>query len=239
MPREGARVDHAEAFVLHAIPFRETSLLVDVLTAEHGRLSLAARGARRPSSALRGVLLPFQRVSVSWYGRGEVRTLHAAEWQGLLPGMTGRALVCGFYLNELVVRLLPRDDPHPLLFAAYADALQALPGADPVDPVLRGFELAALAELGYGIDLVHEAGGQTPVQPGRGYRYVVEHGLVSMPAGDPATQISGDSLLAMQRADYSDATTRREARALLRSVLRHYLGDRPLLSRDLLAPFGS
>lgn len=230
-----ARVDLVEGYVLHAMPFRETSLLVDIFTEQHGRLTLAARGARRPASSLRGVLLPFQRVSLSWYGRGEVRTLHKAEWLAMTPGLGGRALVCGLYLNELLVRLLPRDDPHPGLYRAYAAALDALPDAEPLDTVLRPFELTVLAELGYGIDLTHEAGGGAAVEAAGTYHYVPEHGLAR--GGRRGVAVAGASLLAMHAGDYSAETTRRDALRLLRAALGHYLGERPLLSRELLAPF--
>lgn len=234
------RIDQVEAYVLHTLPFRETSLLVDAFSAEHGRVSLAARGARRPASALRGVLLPFQRVSLSWFGKGEVKTLHGAEWLAMTPGLGGRALICGFYLNELLVRLLPREDPHPRLFAAYETALAALPGAERIDAVLRPFELALLADLGYAVDLVHEAGGGAAVVAEGAYRYLPERGLLRLDdrgLGEGGATVSGATLLAMQAGDYSDSVTRREALRLLRVALGHYLGDKPLLSRDMLTPF--
>ncbi len=234
------RIDQVEAYVLHTLPFRETSLLVDAFSATHGRVSLAARGARRPASALRGVLLPFQKVSLSWFGKGEVKTLHSAEWLSMTPGLGGRALICGFYLNELLVRLLPREDPHPGVYAAYQAALAALPTAERVDAVLRPFELALLTDLGYAIDLSREAGGGAAVEASGRYRYLPERGLV-MSDGEAAhggaPTISGASLLAMQAGDYSDTRTRREALRLLRSALGYYLGDKPLLSRDMLTPF--
>lgn len=239
------RIDRIEGYVLHTLPFRETSLLVDAFTAQYGRVSLAARGARRPASALRGVLLPFQRVSLSWFGKGEVKTLHGAEWLALTPGLGGRALICGFYLNELLVRLLPREDPHPQVFAAYEAALAALPGADPVDAVLRPFELAVLAGLGYGLDLTRESAAGAVVVSDRVYRYRPEHGFVRVAGGGLAEAglagsgavVSGATLLAMQAGDYSGVITRREALRLLRHALGHYLGERPLLSREMLAPF--
>jgi len=236
----GHRFDQVEAWVLHTLPFRETSLLVDAFTAAHGRISLAARGARRPASALRGMLLPFQKVSLSWYGRGEVKTLHGAEWLSLAAGLGGRALICGFYLNELLTRLLPREDPHPTLYAAYESALTQLPHAPCVDAVLRPFELALLADLGYGLDLGHEAGGQMPVVADADYSYLPERGLVrSGPRGGEGrgVLVTGTTLLAMQIGDYADVATRREALRLLRGALGHYLGERPLLSREMLAPF--
>ena len=110
------RLEGQPAFVLHSYPFRETSLMIEVFAKDHGRIALVARGARRPRSALRGVLLAFQPLLLSWAGKAELRTLHKAEWQGGLPQLKGSALLCGFYLNELLLKLLPRDDPHERLF---------------------------------------------------------------------------------------------------------------------------
>src|SRR5471032_2445213 len=115
-----ARQDTQAAFLLHSYPYRETSLVIETFTRGHGRVAMVARGARRPRSALRGVLLAFQPLLVSWSGRSELRTLHKAEWQGGLPQLKGEALLCGFYLNELLLKLLPRDDPHEQLYQTYS-----------------------------------------------------------------------------------------------------------------------
>src|ERR1700704_1444793 len=128
-PRD--RRDEQGAFVLHAYPYRETSLIVEALTAAHGRVALVARGAKRPRSELRGVLQAFQPLSLSWAGGGELKTLIRAEWRGGLPLVSGSALLCGFYLNELLLKLLAREDPHPRLYLEYEDALARLAaGAD-------------------------------------------------------------------------------------------------------------
>ena len=113
------RRDDQQAFVLHAYPYRETSLIVEALTLEHGRVAMVARGAKRPRSELRGVLQAFQPLCLSWAGAGELKTLTRAEWRGGLPLVTGAALLCGFYLNELLLKMLPREDPHPDLFGDY------------------------------------------------------------------------------------------------------------------------
>src|SRR5512135_3655302 len=120
------RIQDELAFVLHSYPFRETSLLLEIFSRNHGRLALVARGARRPRSALRGLLMNFQPLRLSWFGKGEVRTLHGAEWQGGQPQLQGAALLCGFYLNELLLNLLARDDPHEGLFDYYQLALHRL-----------------------------------------------------------------------------------------------------------------
>src|SRR3990172_6082536 len=119
-----------EAYVLHTYPYRETSLLVDVYARGAGRVTLVARGARRPRSPMRGVLLSFQPVQLGWYGKGEVRTLTRAEWIGGQPLLQGEALLCGFYLNELLLRLLPREDPHDALFERYGETVRAAARAD-------------------------------------------------------------------------------------------------------------
>jgi DNA repair protein RecO (recombination protein O) len=113
------RQDAQPAFVLHTYPFRETSLVVEVFTRNGGRVGLVARGARRPRSALRGLLMAFQPLLLSWAGRSELRTLHKAEWQGGVPQLRGVQLMCGFYLNELLLKFLARDDPHDVLFSVY------------------------------------------------------------------------------------------------------------------------
>ena len=118
------KVDGQPAFVLHSYPFRETSLIVEVFSRDYGRVALLARGARRARSVLRGVLMAFQPLELSWAGKGEVQTLMKAEWQGGQPLLTGKALFCGYYLNELLVNLLPREDAHPRLFSFYAEILR-------------------------------------------------------------------------------------------------------------------
>ena len=150
---ERHRVDRAAAFVLHAYPYSETSLLVEAFTRPHGRLPLLAKGARRPGSSLRSVLVAFQPLTASWSGRGEVRTLVRSEWQGGQPLLRGEALLCGFYLNELLLRLLPREDPHEVLFDHYAAALNRLATEQEQAPILRGFERRLLQELGYALAL--------------------------------------------------------------------------------------
>src|SRR6476659_1049899 len=157
-PRD--RHDDEPAFVLHAYPYNETSVIVEAFTEAAGRVPMVAKGARRPRSELRGLLQAFQPLTLSWAGTGELKTLVKAEWRGGLPLPGGAALLCGFYLNELLLKLLPREDPHPGLFDAYEEALHALtreesPGAQAV--VLRRFELRLLAELGYAVALTKEA----------------------------------------------------------------------------------
>lgn len=151
-------------FVLHSHPYKETSLIVELFLRERGRVSVVAKGARRPHSALRPVLLQFQPVLFRLTGKRELRTLTHAEWQGGLAMPAGRALLCGFYLNELLIRLLAREDPHPGLFDAYVEALDRLAGEGPQEAVLRRFEWALLREIGYAPDLLSDHQGRALVE---------------------------------------------------------------------------
>ena len=223
------------AFVIHSYPFRETSLLLDVFSRHHGRLSIVARGARRPGSALRGLLMNFQPLSLSWFGKGEVRTMHSAEWQGGQPYLQGKALMCGFYLNELMVNLLGRDDPHEQLFDYYRATLLRLAQETDHAATLRCFEKHLLQELGYALTLDREAGNGKAVQAELCYRYAVEHGAVP-DDGDPSTglPVSGKTLLDMVVDDYDDPLTAQQSKQLMRILMNHYLGGKTLHTRELI-----
>jgi len=223
------------AFVLHSYPFRETSLLVEVFSRQHGRVPLVARGARRPKSAVRGLLMSFQPLSLSWFGKHEVRTLHSAEWQGGQPLLQGTALLCGFYLNELLLNLMVRDDPHEQLFDYYQHTLQRLAHGADMASTLRCFEKHLLQELGYALMLGHEAGSDRVIDAASSYRYVVERGAVRDTAG--ATEglpVSGKTLQDMAADDYSDAQSARQGKQLMRMLLNHHLGGKMLHTRELI-----
>lgn len=228
------RLEDQPAYVLHTYPYRETSLIVEVFSQEHGRLPLMARGARRPKSAVRGLLLSFQPLALSWFGKNELRTLHSAEWQGGQPLLQGKALICGFYLNELLLKLLHRDDPHEQLFLYYQQTLQELARRTDYAAVLRRFEKRLLQELGYELTLDREAGTGLPVVAGEGYRYVIEHGPVRQAAGQNGVELRGKTLLDLAADDYSDPVTQQQGKALMRTLINHYLGDQPLHTRQLL-----
>ena len=233
------RIEQQPAWVLHTMPWRETSLIVEVFSRDHGRVALAAKGARRPLSALRGVLMAFQPLLMDWSGGGEVKTLVRAEWQGGQPLLGGRALLCGYYLNELLVRLAAREDPHPALFSAYGEAIAALGRNEALVVVLRRFELVLLQELGYGLDLGNEADSGAPVQEGADYVFMIERGPVPLGEIDPAGMggldiVSGRTLLDLAARDFSRAETLAQAKLLLRMLINHYLGGQPLQSRRVL-----
>ena len=224
------RVDGQAAYVLHLHPYSETSLVVDLFTREHGRVPLLARGARRPRSAMRGVLMSFQPLELGWFGGGEVKTLAKAEWLGGMPLLGGRCLLLGYYLNELLLKMLPREDAHVALFEAYAAALRALAAGSDDAPELRRFEKTLLKELGYGLTLDIDMETGLPVEAGVEYSYLIERGPVRRTAADEAS-IRGKTLLDMVADDYSDPRTRLESRRLMRTLIAHHLGGKPLQSR--------
>lgn len=237
LPRERAHQQEAEpGYVLHTYAFKETSLVAELFTRDFGRVALVAKGARRRGSPLRGTLMAFAPLLVSWSGKSELKVLHRAEWQGGQGQLTGLPLICGFYLNELLLRLLARDDPHPGLYERYEAALAALREGRPPAAVLRRFERHMLGELGYGLTLAHDQHGE-PVQADRAYVYVLERGPMEAQAGagdSTGPVLSGKTLLDLDRDDYGDAATLLEARALMRYVVNHYLGGKPLHTRQLL-----
>ena len=224
------RVDGDPAFVLHTRPWRETSLIVDIFSRHHGRLGLVARGARRAGAALKARLIPFQPLTLSWFGRAQLRTLHAAEWQGGGLMLRGHALMCGFYLNELLLRLLPEGDPHETLFDHYTLALAELNARPDMEPVLRRFELDLLSELGYAQSLGQLADGGA-IDPEAHYGYEIGNGVTLMAGG---AQYSGRTLLAMAAGDFSLPATLAEGKLLMRILLAHHLGVKPLATRQLL-----
>lgn len=228
------RIDEQRAFVLHLYPYSETSLIVDVFSRDYGRLALLARGARRPRSALRGLLMAFQPLELGWFGAGEVKTLAKAEWIGGMPLLSGRCLLLGYYLNELLVRMLPREDPHGALFDAYSAALHALAHGGEDAPELRRFEKTLLKELGYGLTLDREAVTGDPIIAQAQYAFQVERGPVrKVGAGDTANMnvLRGKTLLDMVADDYADPQTRLESKLLMRQLIAHHLGGKALQSR--------
>lgn len=226
------KVDGQPAFVLHAYPFRETSLIVEVFSRDYGRVALLARGARRPRSVLRGLLLGFQPLELAWAGKGEVQTLMKAEWQGGQPLLSGKALFCGYYLNELLMHLLPREDAHERLFSIYAATLRRF--ADGMhESDLRRFERALLQELGYGLSLDTDAMGM-PLDPLGHYAYEIERGLVRLPRpGNSALAVSGKTLIDLAAEDFADTRSLAEAKQLMRALIAHYTGGKSLETRKI------
>lgn len=235
-PREPShRIAEQPAFVLHSYPYRETSLIIDVFSRDHGRLALVAKGAKRPHSALRGVLQTFQPLSMSWSGKSEMRTLTGAEWVGGMLPLCGDALLCGFYVNELLVKFCAREDSHPQLFHHYVVTLTRLAHDEPAVQVLRSFERVLLRETGYAMALDRTVARKAVMPEGR-YVFDPERGVREATSEWPAhwPVISGQTLLDMEHDDYHRAQTVAQSKTLMRFLLNTYLGGTPLATRQIL-----
>lgn len=236
------------AYVLHQRAYRDTSALVELFSPEHGRVGVVAKGVRGKKSRWRGILQVFQPLLVSWTLRGELGTLTAAESQGPALMQAPEFIASGFYLNEILMRLLTRHDPHAELFGAYDSVLRdvaAIESGDAeaniqLESLLRKFELQMLTSLGYGLVLDHDVESGAPVCLKQEYSYLFERGPVALTSAgvvrEAVASISGETLLALQAGDLSGQRTRREAKHLLRAILGQYLGSKPLFSRQLMRP---
>lgn len=222
------RVALEPAYLLNRRSYQDSSLLLEAYTRSHGRVGLVARGARGPKSKLRGLLQTFSPLLLSWSSAGELGTLSGAEAAGPPLLLSGERIFHGWYLNELLLRLLQRQDPHPVVFEAYALAMQQLPGdADAAHDALRIFERDLLAEIGYGLHLPDD------LDPQRHYRYHGEHGPRPVAATEPGA-CRGLSLVELRDGQFSSSATRADARRLLRETIAAQLGGRPLETPRLL-----
>ncbi len=228
------RVAAQPGFVLHSYPHKETSLIIDVFSREYGRIALVAKGAKRPHSKLRGVLQTFQPLSFSWSGKSEVKTLTAAEWVGGLLPLEKSALLCGFYLNELLVKLIAREDPHPVLFDHYVATLNRLAHGEAAPIVLRQFERALLKETGVAGNWTVTAGDAKAVVAEQSYVIDPLQGVRLANVSDVWPRVTGKTLLDMEREDYSDATTQTQSKLLMRFLLAHHLGNAKINTRQML-----
>ncbi|HTT12757.1 MAG TPA: DNA repair protein RecO [Burkholderiaceae bacterium] len=232
-----SRVDHQPGLVLHAYAWRETSLVVETFTRDHGRMALVARGAKRPTSQFRGLLTPFAPLLLSWSGRNEIKSLVRAEWCGGMAPLRGEALLAGFYLNELLVRLLARADAHEILFARYVEALATLAERDGGrDGVLRAFELELLRETGHAPAFDQSADG-APLEPDALYRVDAERGLVRIERAIGADEpfcLRGSRALAIARGDFSSPAVANDSKLVLRHLIRYHLNGQPLNTRRIL-----
>lgn len=238
------RFSDEPAFVLHRYDWSETSLVLEVFTRHHGRIALVAKGVKRPTSQFRPVLLPLQPLHVSWTGDAEVRTLKAAQWQGGHVMPTGEALISGSYLNELLMCLLARDDPHESLFDHFTTAVQLLAEkSDAQQLILRAFELLLLRDVGFLPDLARESSSLAELDPQRRYVLVPESGLA--PAQEDDSQaLTGEQWLDLQAAMDEHApfipTLRacapclQAVRAPLRNLLHYHCGVRVFKTRQLM-----
>ncbi len=229
------RIQQQPAYVLHARAYRETSLLLECLTRDHGRLGVVARGVRGEKARLRRAQLePFQSLAMDLLLRGEMATLTAIEATGSPMRLTGDAGLAGLYLNELVVRLTGRQDPFPTLFDAYARTLGRLAAAEPLGWSLRRFERDLMEAIGYGLQLQYDPDSGEPLLPQASYRYLVEQGAVRCAASHPHALLGSD-LLALGQDRMPDNRGLKTLRDMMREVIRFHLGGGELRAWRVLA----
>src|SRR5579885_3468958 len=230
------------AYVLHRRSYRESSSLIELFTPEHGRLTVVARGVRKPKSSIQGLLQPFVPLLVSWSGKGELMSLTHVEANGAARHLQGECLFAGFYLNELLMILLQKWDAHPGLYSAYENTLSNLQLNVLEQRILRSFEKYLLEELGYGLLPKSEISLHNTFSPDKYYRFIPEHGFVpcepvkQADSGRPAVManiFSGKSLIAIAREDWREEESLLDAKRLTRFVLAPLLGARPIFSRRL------
>lgn len=239
------RISEEPAFVLHRYDWSETSLILEAFTRHHGRVALVAKGAKRPSSNFRPILLPLQPLLLAFGAEGEIRTLKSAEWQGGHVMPTGEALLAGYYLNELLMRLLARDDPHPRLFDIYGSVVRIIACAadDLLQTALRSFELLLLREIGLLPQLDRQTLTLSPLQPQVDYSLVPEGGLRQSDARDRSS-LPGACWLDLHEAIGADdallrtlqacAPVQAELKPQLRALLNYHCGVGTLRTRQLM-----
>jgi DNA repair protein RecO (recombination protein O) len=237
---------HSSAgFVLHSYPYKETSLILETFTRSHGRVAMVAKGAKRNGSH-KYALNAFQPITIDWFGRADLKTLKAADHERIYPQMRGSALMAAFYINELLLKLAAKDDPHETLFDAYDEAVAALSNcstaAREIEAILRRFELAMLAELGYALTLDHEADSDIAIDAEAEYWYVVDRGPIRANGNqevrgiDPVL-LSGKTIRTMAQNEldmHADPQILSQAKQLMRRVINHHLGDKALHTRQLI-----
>lgn len=229
-----SRIEQQPAYVLHARAFRETSLILEVLSRDYGRAAMVARGAKGPKSKWRNLLQPFRPLLISWNARGELGTLTAADQVAAPPGLHQEALYCGLYLNEVLLRLLHRNDPHPEVFERYRVVLSGLASEESTQALLRVFEKHLLDSIGYGLILDHEFQTGEALCDEAWYEYQPDRGPRRIASNTEPNRrmISGKSLRALQEEIFDDESLQ-QLKSTMRGVMRHHLGEKPLKSFEL------
>jgi DNA repair protein RecO (recombination protein O) len=231
---EKRRILNEPAYLLHQRGYSETSLLIDVFSRNYGRMTAIAKGVKQKKSRTRGILVPFQPLVVGWSGRGEVKTLTDADSLAFRKTMKGERLFCGYYINELILRMLHRSDSHETLFASYEYALEGLVNESDLERTLRIFEKRLLQELGYGLHLTTDTDTGAAIESSARYRYLAEIGpVLDNGQKQMGVMVHGESLKVLHEEGEFFSLHRRELKQLTRVMLDRHLEGRPLYSRRM------
>lgn len=229
-----SRVQDEPAWVLHHRPFRDSSRILDIVSRQHGRLSLVARGSRGSKSRLKGILRPFSPLNLSWVMRSDLGTLTGADMTGVPITLFGDALLSGYYVNELLLKLLHNHDPQPDIFDLYGRTIAKLSAASDVTPALRVFEMELLRLLGYALNLHHDTESQEELDSDGLYEYRPEQGPAPVANRQGQMIFTGAEIVAIREMNFDEPAVLRNAARLLRSVIAFHLGGKELKSRKVL-----
>jgi len=236
------RVYLQPAYILHTRPYRDSSVIVDVLSQDYGRLSILAKGQRQSSLKNRKPLQPFSELCLSWQGKGDLKFLLDSEFGKILPALVGVRLYSGLYANELLLRLLVQGDECPEVFQLYRELLVNLAEEKPIEPCLRSFELQLLEQLGYGVDFFNESDSNREIEANKIYSYDVEMGFQRVELAEnkklKANYFLGEDLFAIAQQDFSSEQVKRSAKRFMRLAFSPHIGSKPLRSRELFLRFG-
>jgi DNA repair protein RecO (recombination protein O) len=219
------------AFILQQRKYQETSLIIDLLTRDFGRIALLAKGVRKSKSKTAGLLQPFVPLAISYFGKSDLKILGTVEVMYPFKEIKGLSLYCGFYINELVSRFLHKYDPHPEVFADYSECLSGLADSSKIEVALRIFELNLIENIGYGLNLAHDFLNEKPVDPLKKYHFNIESGPIAAVDG----VFSGATLLALESRELTDPQALIEAKMLMRKVIDVHLQGNPLKSRAVIS----
>lgn len=228
------RVNLEPAFVLHSRAYRNSSLILELFTMRHGRVAAIARSARGPRSRYQGKLQLFAPLLISWSGRSDLKNVGNIELNGLAYQLEGTSLLCGFYLNELIMRLIGHEDPFTKVYEQYQTTLNALEKGGFIEPQLRYFEKQLLNELGYGLPLTHDALTGAKIEAQGFYRYLPDRGFVCAEVEDDPAVYPGQLLIDFNQEQVTCTQALKRIKGLMRFVLSRHLGERPVFSRELL-----
>ncbi len=228
------RIQNEPAWLLHHRPFRDSSQILDILSRDHGRLAVVAKGSRGARSKLRGILRPFLPLQLSWVIRSDLGTLTGAEMDGAPISLAGDALLSGYYVNELILKLLHRHDPQPEIFAVYARTIERLAGNQDVAQYLRQFEIELMRLLGYALNLDHDTDTREALRPQQQYEYRVEQGPVPVSGRAGPMVFSGAELEAIRKQQFAEPGVLKNAGSLMRNVIAYHLDGKELKSRKVL-----
>lgn len=228
------KIDLTPCYILHQRAYRETSLILEIFSREHGRLALVAKGAKRKNNSNGNLMQANQKLNVGWSIRGEMGTLTTIETAGASAMLTGHKIIFAFYLNELLMRMLHKHESHPHLFDAYDEALRLLGEQQDEQAILRNFEKNLLSSLGYGLILDHDVISGNAIQSQRDYYYQIDCGpMINVPSSSDYITVSGRTLIELNQGKLTTRRSLQESKQLMRFTLKRHLGTKPLASREL------